>query len=117
MSLIRCPECKKAISDTVSACPHCGYNISQSEKEAAIAVAAINPVLMESETKTDVVTKPAPAIPEDEGSTGGGFALGFLLGLIGLIIAACVGKKNTKSGAVTGFFIQAIIGIIFLIAG
>lgn len=25
MALIDCPECKKGISDTVKACPHCGY--------------------------------------------------------------------------------------------
>lgn len=27
MSLIRCPECKKEISDRATACPHCGYPI------------------------------------------------------------------------------------------
>ena len=25
MALIRCPECKKKISDTCDSCPHCGY--------------------------------------------------------------------------------------------
>ncbi|MCM1187406.1 MAG: zinc ribbon domain-containing protein [Lachnoclostridium sp.] len=29
MSLIRCPECNKEISDTVKKCPHCGYNIKK----------------------------------------------------------------------------------------
>ena len=29
MALIICPECKKQISDTVNACPHCGYKITQ----------------------------------------------------------------------------------------
>ncbi len=33
MALIKCPECKKKISDTVQACPHCGYVLSESEKE------------------------------------------------------------------------------------
>jgi zinc-ribbon domain len=27
MALIDCPECKKQISDTAPACPHCGYKI------------------------------------------------------------------------------------------
>lgn len=27
MSLIICPECQKEISDTASACPHCGYQL------------------------------------------------------------------------------------------
>ncbi len=33
MALIKCPECKKKISNTVKACPHCGYVLSESEKE------------------------------------------------------------------------------------
>ena len=33
MALIKCPECKKKISNTVKACPHCGYVLSELEKE------------------------------------------------------------------------------------
>lgn len=29
MAFIKCPECKKDISDTVEQCPHCGYKIKQ----------------------------------------------------------------------------------------
>jgi hypothetical protein len=29
MALIKCPECAKEISDTVSNCPHCGYAIKK----------------------------------------------------------------------------------------
>ena len=29
MALIHCPECNKEISDTVKACPHCGYRIKK----------------------------------------------------------------------------------------
>jgi len=25
MALVKCPECEKDVSDTVSSCPHCGY--------------------------------------------------------------------------------------------
>ena len=32
MSLIRCPECKQAMSDTLSVRLHCGYNLSDEEK-------------------------------------------------------------------------------------
>lgn len=31
MALIKCPECKKQISETVENCPHCGYPISLGE--------------------------------------------------------------------------------------
>lgn len=38
MALVNCPECKNAISDSIEACPHCGYSIKrhmyiQAEKE------------------------------------------------------------------------------------
>ena len=29
MTLIKCPECNKNISDKAEACPHCGYNLKQ----------------------------------------------------------------------------------------
>ncbi|MCK5783399.1 MAG: hypothetical protein KAH06_03060 [Desulfobacterales bacterium] len=27
MALIHCPDCKKKVSTTASACPHCGYRM------------------------------------------------------------------------------------------
>ncbi len=33
MALIKCPECKKKISDTVEKCPHCGYASKDVDKE------------------------------------------------------------------------------------
>ena len=36
MSLIKCPECKKKISDTVSFCPNCGATITDHIKEQRI---------------------------------------------------------------------------------
>ena len=32
MSLIKCPDCGKAISDTVDACPKCGYKFTEDKK-------------------------------------------------------------------------------------
>jgi len=31
MSLIKCPECKKKISDTTDSCPNCGYQLTPEE--------------------------------------------------------------------------------------
>ncbi|RYF51065.1 MAG: zinc ribbon domain-containing protein [Cytophagaceae bacterium] len=28
MALVLCPECKKEVSDTAKACPHCGFNLA-----------------------------------------------------------------------------------------
>ena len=51
----------------------------------------------------------------DEGSYGGGFALGFLLGLAGLIIAIAINKEQTKKGAITGYRIQLGIAVVAVI--
>ena len=48
----------------------------------------------------------------DEGSYWAGFALGFFLGLIGLIIAIAIDKSETKRGAVTGFIISIVISVV-----
>lgn len=51
----------------------------------------------------------------NEGSYGGGFALGFLLGVIGLIVAICINKPKTRKGAVTGFFISIALNVVVAI--
>lgn len=52
---------------------------------------------------------------KDEGSFGAGFCLGILLGLIGVVIALCIGKPSTNKGALTGWLIEAVIGIIIMV--
>ena len=34
MALMNCPECKKDMSDTLNACPHCGFKIIQTKLDA-----------------------------------------------------------------------------------
>lgn len=51
----------------------------------------------------------------DEGSVGLGFLLGFILGLIGLIIACAIGKRRTIKGAGIGILADLTIGVIILI--
>ena len=48
----------------------------------------------------------------NDGSYGGGFALGFLLGVIGLIIAIAINKEQTRNGAVTGFLVSLGLSIV-----
>ena len=36
MALIKCPECNKEISDKVTACPHCGYPLSETNSEKLV---------------------------------------------------------------------------------
>ena len=36
MSLIKCPECKKEISDQAITCPHCGFPLAQKEQSKNI---------------------------------------------------------------------------------
>lgn len=33
MALHRCPECRKRISDSVEACPHCGFSFKEADLE------------------------------------------------------------------------------------
>ena len=52
---------------------------------------------------------------ENQGSAGAGFFLGFLFGLLGLIIALCINKDKTTHGASIGFVISLLITIPLLV--
>lgn len=38
MALIICPECQREVSDTLNACPHCGYVLSSDSESIESAV-------------------------------------------------------------------------------
>ena len=52
----------------------------------------------------------------DEGSYGAGIVLGLFLDVIGLIIALCLGKKETIKGAIVGTIISIILCVVLLLA-
>ena len=43
MSLIKCPECEKEISDQAASCPHCGHPVSRDNPDNAPAPAQAVP--------------------------------------------------------------------------
>ena len=38
MALIRCPECRREVSDSADSCPHCGYKIEKATLEKFVPV-------------------------------------------------------------------------------
>ena len=46
---------------------------------------------------------------EEEGSWGMGFIIGFFLGIIGVLIAAAIGKKQTLKGSGAGALVSFLI--------
>ena len=51
----------------------------------------------------------------DDGSYGIGFILGFLLGLIGIIIACAIGKSRTIKGSVIGICTDIGVALFIVI--
>lgn len=51
----------------------------------------------------------------ERGTYGGGFALGFLFGVTGIIVTIAVGMPKTRRGAVTGYFVRMGLSIIILV--
>lgn len=54
MSLIKCPECDKEISDKVKACPHCGYPFEQPEEAQKVEISSVN-IKMKKENKKKAI--------------------------------------------------------------
>ncbi len=65
MALINCPECNKQISDTTTACPHCGYKLSVEQAASSPTPTKIG------ETKTEA---------------GSGTAI-LILGIVGILVS------------------------------
>lgn len=99
--IIKCPECNKPVSSTLDACPHCGYRISDEEKNVLIEKAKDNEI-----TSTE---------KEDESLFQlGGFFLGLIFGILGVLLAFVTGKKSTFQSAAAGFVVELVIAAIIV---
>ena len=131
MALIRCPECKKKISDTCKTCPHCGYTLDEGETIQQIyeeidkhskpasgpMAAAIILVILEV-----VLLIVANAVTMSQGFAifvaiiFGISTIGSFSGIFNC--ASLIGKTNEKGKAIVGLvfsIIGTIIGLTFWI--
>lgn len=115
MGLVRCKECHQVISSSVQFCPHCGYQYNEEERKELMKEAEVHPVVVEAK-KTSITEEQYKEIArkeiEEEGDFGIGIALGFLLSIIGLVIAVAIGKKKTIQGSAVGIGISVLLGLI-----
>lgn len=85
MSLIKCSECKKEISDKASACPHCGCPLEQQKKETN---------LIKIESLKEITTKKTVIIH---------FLLSFILFLL-ICLPLKYGSNYQKSYSILSLF-------------
>lgn len=64
MALITCPECGHSVSDKAAACPHCGYPLERSEREAEQLVSELTGVL-KAKIDTDTADQGHPLTKEE----------------------------------------------------
>ncbi len=123
MAMIRCPECGKGIPEDTVFCPHCGYMMTQEERENAKPyVESKTPVTSTTQTSysssgtSKAVSTSRPGAVSD-GSLALGLILGLALGIIGIVIAALTKGQKTIKGAGVGFGLMLglaiIVGILF----
>ena len=119
MAMIRCPECGKGIPEDTVFCPHCGYMMTQEERENAKPyVESKTPVTSttqtsyssSSQTSRPVSTTRPTAVPD--GSLALGLILGLTLGILGIVIAALSKGQKTIKGAGVGFGLMLGLAII-----
>ncbi|MBQ1458398.1 MAG: zinc-ribbon domain-containing protein [Butyrivibrio sp.] len=86
MSLVKCPECGKEVSDTAIACPHCGYAVAEHFK---------NNVVEEKENKTQDETAVEKKVSKSKELSKKQIAI--IGTIIVAVIALLIGFGNYKS--------------------
>lgn len=115
MALVHCPECGTEVSDSARTCPKCGYPLKpQVTPNAQPAPTYVQPQPTYVQPQPIYVQQPQPtyAPTTNAGSMGLGFALGFFLSWVGLLIAYLTHAPLTKKGAIRGFITEIILGVI-----
>lgn len=102
----KCLKCNGTFEEKETYCPFCGAKMSYTEP----------PSYARAITAQSNYNKPKYRI--DRGSYRAGFALGFILGVVGLLIAICLDKSETKRGAAHGLITEIVVAaVISLIYG
>ena len=104
MALVKCPECKKEVSDTAETCPHCGYRLKK-------------PI---SRPTTTYYSNRASNIVERDHDMKhiGGIISGIIVIIFGIVLFCLCGMKEAqaysevKAILIIGGIILIIVGII-----
>lgn len=104
----KCPNCGATINGSSNFCNKCGCDLSQFARDT-ININNVNNV------NTNQTTYSSSYDKQESGVAG--FFLGFMLGIIGLIIALAVFKKNGRKYALIGFAVEAVLSLILYFSG
>ncbi len=98
MSLIKCPECGREVSDKAESCIHCGYPLDKIEEN--------------QEIEQEINRK----IQEEFGSEQWTYMLGIIFLFFGIIIGMIIGYKLGSWGIGIGIAVSSLITGSFFIA-
>ena len=93
MALIKCPECKKQVSDSAEACPHCGYKLKEHEPNYV-------GLSVEKSIRHHFIKEMVAAV---------------ILAIVGVFCIVCGAINDIVSCWITGIviFVVSIIGFIY----
>lgn len=102
----KCTNCGHVFEGKEPFCSQCGKKMEYGEEPEQSSLAV--------PFQDEPVYNQSQPITEDVGNYGVGFILGFFLGLLGMIIALVLNKKETIRGAITGLVVSFVGSIFFI---